>query len=58
MGKRKNYKRFKHIKSKYGTEAVKLFELDCKKQKNKCAICEEKRILVLDHDHLTNRYRG
>lgn len=50
--KRKDY----HYRSNYGIE-LKDFERMYKEQDGKCAICKEKKRLVLDHNHANKRIR-
>ena len=60
---RANPERVKAIKLKswlnwaYGVSPEKVEELK-KKQNNLCAICEEDKPLVVDHDHSSNKIRG
>lgn len=46
-----------HLRVNYGLSIAGYNEL-LRKQKNRCAICGRNGILVVDHDHKTNRVRG
>ena len=48
---------FAGVKRKYGLTRERYYELFAF-QKGCCAICDEKRPLVVDHDHATGRVRG
>jgi hypothetical protein len=49
--KNETYRRKYHV-------TLEFFESEVEKQQSRCALCNQKRKLVVDHDHKTGEYRG